>query len=103
EDGIRDDLVTGVQTCALPISGRERSTSPRSMSQRLSAPKRWKKRSRPMAPTKGGRMSGTSKSPVNSPRPANWKRVNQRASGRVRSEERRVGKEGRWREGEVEE
>ena len=21
EDGIRDDLVTGVQTCALPISG----------------------------------------------------------------------------------
>src|SRR5207244_8267821 len=22
EDGIRDDLVTGVQTCALPISGR---------------------------------------------------------------------------------
>src|SRR5258708_22963879 len=23
EDGIRDDLVTGVQTCALPISGRE--------------------------------------------------------------------------------
>src|SRR5207244_8358053 len=27
EDGIRDDLVTGVQTCALPISGRRcRST-----------------------------------------------------------------------------
>src|SRR5207244_6890853 len=24
EDGIRDDLVTGVQTCALPISLRER-------------------------------------------------------------------------------
>src|SRR5258708_22720318 len=23
EDGIRDDLVTGVQTCALPISGSE--------------------------------------------------------------------------------
>src|SRR5207244_9101168 len=23
EDGIRDDLVTGVQTCALPILGRE--------------------------------------------------------------------------------
>src|SRR5258708_8292608 len=23
EDGIRDDLVTGVQTCALPISGEE--------------------------------------------------------------------------------
>src|SRR6266404_2450347 len=25
EDGIRDKLVTGVQTCALPISGRRRS------------------------------------------------------------------------------
>src|SRR5215216_445996 len=24
EDGIRDDLVTGVQTCALPISGDQR-------------------------------------------------------------------------------
>ena len=23
EDGIRDDLVTGVQTCALPISGKK--------------------------------------------------------------------------------
>src|SRR5258708_14767604 len=27
EDGIRDDLVTGVQTCALPISSRRRHTS----------------------------------------------------------------------------
>src|SRR5258708_24948977 len=26
EDGIRDDLVTGVQTCALPISKSRRST-----------------------------------------------------------------------------
>src|SRR5205823_10455577 len=25
EDGIRDKLVTGVQTCALPICGRERA------------------------------------------------------------------------------
>src|SRR5207244_8809883 len=30
EDGIRDDLVTGVQTCALPIcGGRRRGASPR--------------------------------------------------------------------------
>src|SRR5207244_8076413 len=28
EDGIRDDLLTGVQTCALPISLLERSRSP---------------------------------------------------------------------------
>src|SRR5438552_7780151 len=27
EDGIRDDLVTGVQTCALPISNRRRRAS----------------------------------------------------------------------------
>src|SRR5258708_11662236 len=26
EDGIRDDLVTGVQTCALPISSRARQS-----------------------------------------------------------------------------
>src|SRR5947208_1484042 len=28
EDGIRDDLVTGVQTCALPICPRDPSRSP---------------------------------------------------------------------------
>src|SRR5258708_27821397 len=40
EDGIRDDLVTGVQTCALPISlvrhvPRHRQSASRSTSQRL--------------------------------------------------------------------
>src|SRR5258708_11637854 len=30
EDGIRDDLVTGVQTCALPISGRSETGAFRS-------------------------------------------------------------------------
>src|SRR5438309_8543695 len=30
EDGIRDGTVTGVQTCALPISSRSRIASPRS-------------------------------------------------------------------------
>src|SRR5438132_11859776 len=36
EDGIRDHCVTGVQTCALPISGptRSRRPSPRSMPKR---------------------------------------------------------------------
>src|SRR5258708_20700386 len=29
EDGIRDDLVTGVQTCALPISAAARRGAPR--------------------------------------------------------------------------
>src|SRR5258708_23241173 len=32
EDGIRDDLVTGVQTCALPISWSQRGSTPRSYS-----------------------------------------------------------------------
>src|SRR5258708_39178231 len=31
EDGIRDDLVTGVQTCALPISPRPRRTAAHSL------------------------------------------------------------------------
>ena len=35
EDGIRDDLVTGVQTCALPIPGRCRGAKPRSSAQVL--------------------------------------------------------------------
>src|SRR5207244_8524766 len=70
EDGIRDDLVTGVQTCALPISrcapawpgARPRWCAPGSRSSVLSAP-------------------GTH----GLPRP------------RLRSEERRVGKECRSR------
>src|SRR5207244_8945036 len=35
EDGIRDDLVTGVQTCALPISGNWFVTTTRSVSLRV--------------------------------------------------------------------
>ena len=31
EDGIRDDLVTGVQTCALPISSASRTARSRSV------------------------------------------------------------------------
>src|SRR5258708_14521933 len=39
EDGIRDDLVTGVQTCALPISRRkERAKIRRIFVSRISAP-----------------------------------------------------------------
>src|SRR5438552_17174325 len=60
EDGIRDDLVTGVQTCALPISGRTETALPISCGRR-------------------GRPDW--------PRPI----------GSRRSEERRVGKECRYR------
>src|SRR5258708_21088029 len=37
EDGIRDDLVTGVQTCALPISWRSRNAATASGSDVVSA------------------------------------------------------------------
>src|SRR5258708_30865132 len=85
EDGIRDDLVTGVQTCALPISNgraggqRAARTSPRRngtacepISRRF--PESWP----------GAQMSSIS------PRKA-------RRDTRKRSEERRVGKECRSR------
>src|SRR5215216_7781140 len=67
EDGIRDDLVTGVQTCALPISD-DVGRSPREPRERLRA-----------AGGRDGRRGG------------------RRARRRRRSEERRVGKECRSR------
>src|SRR5688500_20343763 len=72
EDGIRDYKVTGVQTCALPISRWSRawaSWSPSSSSSRL-----W-------------------------PRPISEWAPDARRQG-PRSEERRVGKEGKCDEGE---
>src|SRR5438034_5513128 len=71
EDGIRDHCVTGVQTCALPISDRtsKRSTRPRQGS-RVGPPRRRASRCRP-------RRS--------------------REDVATRSEERRVGKECRSR------
>src|SRR5947208_16761530 len=68
EDGIRDDLVTGVQTCALPISGGGRGTA-------IRFPRK----------VPGKRMAV----PLPPPEPA---------APRIRSEERRVGKEWRSRQ-----
>src|SRR5699024_12131033 len=78
EDGIRDRNVTGVQTCALPISGAAapgcpRSPDPREVRRECAAP--------PGCP--GGA-------------PASWQSPPCRRS---RSEERRVGKECRSRRG----
>src|SRR5206468_8289678 len=76
EDGIRDLIVTGVQTCALPISLRppaRRSAAPRTPSSVRTA-RRAGRRARSAAPASG------------SARPR-----------RRRSEERRVGKECRSR------
>src|SRR5207247_5653584 len=91
EDGIRDPLVTGVQTCALPISprsGRPRGgTAARANIIGCGAAKRYARLT----------ASSTQRCP--------W--VHTRAAGRAartrpiralgRSEERRVGRGGRWR------
>src|SRR5688572_33299323 len=73
EDGIRDLTVTGVQTCALPISVRREWIRPRSLTSRETASKGFCKRSN--------------------------RRCGQARTGRSqsRSEERRVGKEFRAR------
>src|SRR5437764_2860954 len=84
EDGIRDTSVTGVQTCALPISmswswasARSSSTSPT----RTASPRR--RRSSPLMPPPIRDRAGSSAA------------AGTRRAG-IRSEERRVGKEGRY-------
>src|SRR5204862_1477480 len=73
EDGIRDLYVTGVQTCALPISAD-------------SGPARGPRSARPPPTNRWPRSTGCSTAPICA------------SSPRVRSEERRVGKEckSRW-------
>src|SRR5205823_8858030 len=92
EDGIRDKLVTGVQTCALPICAPPSVSSPR---RPLWRP--WSRRPcEPSAchvghrrrPCRGGRRAPASRNE----RPPARRRGD-------RSEERRVGKEGRSRSG----
>src|SRR3989440_551589 len=89
EDGIRDLIVTGVQTCALPISPSRRSCAGtrrcgRSSSKWTASRSRRCCRRGPSTSRSRKRICGMS------PRPSDW-----RASGR--SEERRVGKECRSR------
>src|SRR2546423_8735652 len=71
EDGIRDKLVTGVQTCALPISSARR---------RPSSTANTRRRTSLCAGTPSSRLTG-----------------NRRRLAPARSEERRVGKECRSR------
>src|SRR5437762_3860329 len=79
EDGIRDTSVTGVQTCALPISRRGRSRPGDGRCQPLAHGARRPRRRRPPAQRGGDARL--------------WSRVD---GGGGRSEERRVGKEWRW-------
>src|SRR5206468_7816926 len=90
EGGIRDLIVTGVQTCALPISDWERLGA---RLPRAAGP--W-----PAPPPRLERPRGIQiRSRLQCRR--NWRRRREElpnpASGKPRSEERRVGKEGRTR------
>src|SRR5207253_6720359 len=97
EDGIRDGHVTGVQTCALPISGpgavadqRFERTQPRG----LSVDRRWLRPDR-RADGLAYLVAAAGPKPVAGDDPQRDGRS--RRGGR--SEERRVGKEGSWRGG----
>src|SRR2546430_10025395 len=86
EDGIRDLTVTGVQTCALPISAPRRDVDMRHVRDgRGGARGRAEARARALAEEDVGRCGGRS---------GGWAA---RGAGVRRSEERRVGKECRSR------
>src|SRR5207244_5088068 len=84
EDGIRDDLVTGVQTCALPISlfRIPATTAVPAFRPACSFPRRWR------------RARGSAFHPDRCRNRGTARRATRRGSSE-RSEERRVGKEGR--------
>src|SRR5439155_8088468 len=90
EDGIRDGHVTGVQTCALPIltcTRPARAASRGVMSVKSAPPKR-------TSPAVTGSRPDSARSSVLLPAPLGPSS----ATTSPRSEERRVGKEGRSRE-----
>src|SRR2546425_8140674 len=84
EDGIRDKLVTGVQTCALPICHRLHGGYPAEPG--APRPASGAVPSRPVAPRPDGRAAARADADRKEVRPS-----------RRRSEERRVGKECRSR------
>src|SRR5258708_10461018 len=96
EDGIRDDLVTGVQTCALPISG---------MRITISSERAFDSQTAILAPDGSFAFDGLAKgsytvfASVRGYRPASGTSTALTLDGDVtdRSEERRVGKECRSR------
>src|SRR5207244_8235723 len=96
EDGIRDDLVTGVQTCALPISGMiDTTAAPRSAAY---STERTVQSTDSAAGTYGAPSStNTRRSMPCSERNAAAAVKRPRSSRLLsRSEERRVGKGWRW-------
>src|SRR5690554_8164167 len=95
EDGIRDADVTGVQTCALPISGRVGERTGRAMPKADSDMQMTSALERPMrseTQPQAGPAIIDSKPMVEASLPAVRAGI---PEARARSEERRVGKEGR--------
>src|SRR5688572_32211037 len=94
EDGIRDLTVTGVQTCALPISTRSCGCS-------ITSNATFSRCSRTRCSACLTRRRPTLRSAKGMPvAPPKWNAVRGSRSSCPRSEERRVGKEGRsggWR------
>src|SRR5690606_40797183 len=90
EDGIRDFHVTGVQTCALPISGRSSSMRSAATSRPLASS---------TAPNRSARSALAPPAPTATDTCAELKSQSPGAppSCGTRSEERRVGKESRSR------
>src|SRR5207302_7558000 len=96
EDGIRDFHVTGVQTCALPICIRCRTT--------LNAPAaKWKEPAGHYQAEAAAAKAGQNAPPTAQPPwptiPCRDNRTGPDATCRQRSEERRVGKESKARKG----
>ena len=82
EDGIRDDLVTGVQTCALPICCRNEN---------------WAKKKRGAAATRNGQYEKQGAAATRNGQYKKRGRCRNENWSVKRSEERRVGKECRSR------
>src|SRR5690625_7697249 len=89
EDGIRDGHVTGVQTCALPISPPSPTSSPLAITDT-------QRRSHPRQPSSHSRRVSYAGS-VTSSRCQRARRHSSLPGAPSRSEERRVGKECRSR------
>src|SRR5258708_28632653 len=90
EDGIRDDLVTGVQTCALPICLFHPPTGAGAAGMRFGP-------SPSVSASAGGRMEQTTFDPAASAPSVGTPRSSPSGVCTARSEERRVGKECRSR------
>src|SRR5205823_11037902 len=100
EDGIRDKLVTGVQTCALPISENVFVTVAKTGGVQEERPVVIGLSDGNFAEVISGLTAGEQVIVRKNEADSKWRQ--QQQGGQGRSEERRVGKEGRragWQEG----